>query len=150
MRYGKCLTLLEIHIYSVTQLHSWQCGGVVDVSRLHAALSWGVDKTYARNQNHCLAVLNLAAQEPSNLVLDFAIFENLEQMMPMSMSVPVNLPLPMTRLSSFSSPPSLYLIVWGPLSGLRRNCWCEDAPRPFFPLNRKKHTPLDLQVDSPV
>ncbi|VEL36807.1 unnamed protein product [Protopolystoma xenopodis] len=37
---GRFVTLLEIHICPVTQGHSWQCGVVVNVSRLRAALSW--------------------------------------------------------------------------------------------------------------
>ncbi|VEL15272.1 unnamed protein product [Protopolystoma xenopodis] len=39
----------------------------------------------AKHQIHCLAVSNLAAQETSILVLYYAIFEDLEQMMPMFM-----------------------------------------------------------------
>ncbi|VEL07194.1 unnamed protein product [Protopolystoma xenopodis] len=47
----------------------------------------------AKHQNHCLTVYNLVAQRPSIPVLNYAIFEELEQMMLMPMSVPGNLPL---------------------------------------------------------
>ncbi|VEL08175.1 unnamed protein product [Protopolystoma xenopodis] len=58
------------------------------------------------NQNQCLLVLNLAAKEPSIAVLDYAIIEEFEQMMhismPMHMHTPgsANLLLPRRRTST--------------------------------------------------
>ncbi|VEL44025.1 unnamed protein product [Protopolystoma xenopodis] len=69
------------------------------------------------------------------------------------MSVPGNLPLPWLQtcehLSSPSSPPPFRLILWRPVSGLSRNRWRGNAPLPFFPLNREKHTHLVCQVVIP-
>ncbi|VEL17233.1 unnamed protein product [Protopolystoma xenopodis] len=104
----------------------------------------------AKRQNHRPIVSNLDARKPSILVPDYAMFEELERMMPTSMPMPVSgsLPLPRLRNHDFSSFPHTFCpILRGCVSGLKHNRRCENEPLTFFPLNRENHTPLVLQVD---